>query len=302
MDPSPATARTSPPDEIRAQLGRLLASEALAGSDQLKRLLRVVVERTLDGRGDLVKEYNLGLEVFNRPPNYDPKLDPIVRVQARRLRAKLDEYYAGQGAEDPLRIQIPKGAYVPVFEANAGAPGPLTGPAQADRTPRRRIVWMAAVTLVVAVAVVAALRFLPRRSIPADIDHSVAVLPLRIFAAGGERGYIADEITEVLTTQLARNKQIRVLSRTTASLYRDTTMSLPEVGRALHVRWVVEGGVGIQGDRIYIKLRAVDATTDRKIWADGLDCDQRDVVATATRAAGQIEAAITARMRQLELL
>ena len=297
MDHPAAAVFTSPPDEVRTQLGRILASEALAGSDQLKRLLRVVVERTLEGRPDLVKEYNLGLEVFNRPPDYDPKLDPIVRVQARRLRSKLDDYYSGEGAQDPLLIQIPKGAYIPVFGANAAPPVAAAGAAP-KRAPDRRILWIAAtVALTIAVALLAAaLRFLPRQSAPADIDHSVAVLPLRIFTAGGDRGYIADEITEVITTQLAKNSQIRVLSRTTASRYRDTTMSLPEVARALRVRWVIEGGVGVQGDRVYIKLRAVDSGTDRKVWADSLDCDQKDVISTATRAAGQIAAAIAGRM------
>ena len=73
-------------------------------------MLRALVERTLSGKPELLKEYNLGLEVFRRPPDYDPKVDPIVPVQARRLRSKLDEYYATEGARDPLVIYIPKGA------------------------------------------------------------------------------------------------------------------------------------------------------------------------------------------------
>jgi hypothetical protein len=114
-----------PADEVRAQLERVLASRTLAGSDQLKRLLRLSVERSLSGRSELLKEYNLGLEVFHRPPDYDPKIDPIVRVQARRLRAKLDEYYAAEGSQDSLVIQIPKGAYVPVFEHRSSIGGRL---------------------------------------------------------------------------------------------------------------------------------------------------------------------------------
>jgi TolB-like protein len=290
------TVVTSPPDDVRAQLERILASQVLAGSDQLKRFLRAVVERTLDGRADLLKEYNLGLEVFHRPPDYDPKLDPIVRVQARRLRSKLEEYYAREGAHDPVLIQIPKGAYVPVFETNAAGAQPASGVERDGRAPDRRIVWIAAMIIAVVGIVVAALRFQSGGAGPADIDHSVAVLPLKMFSAGGERGYIADEITEVLTTQLAKNKQIRVLSRTTASGYRDTKTPLPEVARALRVRWVVEGGVGVQGDRVYIKLRTVDSSTDRKVWADGLDCDQKELVPTATRAAGQIATAIVDRI------
>src|SRR6266404_5591643 len=111
-------------EEVRAQLDRILASRTLAGSDQLKRLLRLTVERTINGQSDLLKEYNLGLEVFQRPPDYDPKIDPIVRVQARRLRSKLDEYYAGEGSADSLVIQIPKGAYVPAFSQRARSTAP----------------------------------------------------------------------------------------------------------------------------------------------------------------------------------
>src|SRR5258707_10987472 len=127
-----------PPDEVRAELERILCRPAVGGSDQLKRLLRLVVERTLNGRPELLKEYNLGLEVFQRPPDYDPKVDPIVRVQARRLRSKLDEYYASEGADASLVIHIPKGAYVPVFEAReSAAPAP-------DIKPARQRVWLAA--------------------------------------------------------------------------------------------------------------------------------------------------------------
>src|SRR5579863_5022675 len=97
---------TATPQDVLAELDRILASQALNGSDQLKRLLKLVVTRTLDGQADLIKEYNLGLDVFQRPPDYDPKVDPIVRVQARRLRAKLDGYFAAEGALDPLVIQI----------------------------------------------------------------------------------------------------------------------------------------------------------------------------------------------------
>src|SRR5689334_2619510 len=121
----------APPAEIRAQLDRILNSRTLAASDQLKRLLQSVVERTLAVQPERLKEYTLGLEVFHRPPDYDPKVDPIVRVQARRLRSKLDEYYAQEGAHDPYVIEIPRGAYVPVFRAQKAEAQPEEMPASA---------------------------------------------------------------------------------------------------------------------------------------------------------------------------
>jgi hypothetical protein len=103
------------PEGARAALQRILASSTFAGSERLSRFLSLAVEQTLLGQGELLKEYFLGVEVFGRPESYDPRTDPIVRVEARRLRAKLAAYYEGEGAHDALIIDFPKGSYVPEF-------------------------------------------------------------------------------------------------------------------------------------------------------------------------------------------
>jgi TolB-like protein len=282
--------RPVPPDEVRAQLERILQSRALLGSEQLKRFLRLVVERTLNGQTDLLKEYNLGLEVFQRPPSYDPKADPIVRVQARRLRAKLDEYYATEGARDMLLVQMPKGAYVPVFgERKPSEPVPCVE--RHTSSPRLRVrlaMGLAVVMVVLAVAHVA----WESATAPAGIHRSVAVLPLQMFTEGGGRAHIADQIAEVLTTGLAKREELQVLSRTTAGKYRESALSLPQIAQALNVRWVVEGGVGVEGSRAYVKLRLVDSLTDRKVWADVFDCEMSELVAVNTQVADKIAAAI----------
>jgi serine/threonine-protein kinase len=89
--------------------------------------LRYVVEETLAGRGGLIKEYSLGAEVFARGDDFDPRIDPIVRVQARNLRARMAKYYEGPGAEDPIVIDLPKRTYVPVFATKtlAATPEPV---------------------------------------------------------------------------------------------------------------------------------------------------------------------------------
>ena len=79
-------------DQVRDQLDRILASEAFANADRLSRFLRYIVERTLAGEGDRLKEYAVGVGVFERNEQYDPRVDSIVRVEAGRLRAKIDEY------------------------------------------------------------------------------------------------------------------------------------------------------------------------------------------------------------------
>jgi hypothetical protein len=100
---------------INDQLERILNTPPLVSSPSLSRFLRYVVEETAAGRGAAIKEYTLGLNVFDRGDEFNPRLDPIVRVQARNLRARLDKYYATLGTEDPVRIELPKGTYVPVF-------------------------------------------------------------------------------------------------------------------------------------------------------------------------------------------
>ena len=88
----------------RLQLEKVLAHELFARSERMGRFLRFTVERTLEGRSDELKEYLIGVEVFDRKGEYDPRVDPIVRVEARRLRSKLKAYYEGAGKSDSIEI------------------------------------------------------------------------------------------------------------------------------------------------------------------------------------------------------
>ena len=103
-------------DEIQGQLAKMLGSRLFARCARLQRFLQFTVARTLAGDPDCLKEYTLAIEVFDRPQTYDPRLDSVVRVEARRLRRKLQAYYRGDGSRDRVRIDYPKGSYVPVFE------------------------------------------------------------------------------------------------------------------------------------------------------------------------------------------
>src|SRR5579871_3392643 len=105
-----------PVDRILGCLDNVLASEEFSSSQQLSLFLRHIVENTAHGTDTSLKESAIGVAVFNRRAAYDPKLDPIVRVEARRLRLRLDDYYRRTGWVDPVRICLPKGGYVPVFE------------------------------------------------------------------------------------------------------------------------------------------------------------------------------------------
>ena len=105
-------------NEVEAQLDRILASPAIRPSKMLCDMLRYVVEETLEGRQHAIKGYILATRVFGRSEDFDLGVDPIVRIHAGRLRRRLSEYYAGEGADDPFVIGIPKGGYVPVFSRN----------------------------------------------------------------------------------------------------------------------------------------------------------------------------------------
>jgi TolB-like protein/Flp pilus assembly protein TadD len=100
---------------IREELARILRSRIFSLSRRMKRFLRFVVETTLEGRADYLKEYVIGTEVYDRKPPYEPSQDSIVRTEARRLRSKLKEYYESEGKMDPLFIGFRAGSYVPVF-------------------------------------------------------------------------------------------------------------------------------------------------------------------------------------------
>lgn len=109
---------------VNDQLTRITKSPPLVSSPSLCRFLRYIVGETLAGRASGIKEQVLGPEVFDRGPDFNPRLDPIVRVQARNLRMRMAKYYAGPGQTDPIRIEIPKGTYIPVFhEVGAVAAG-----------------------------------------------------------------------------------------------------------------------------------------------------------------------------------
>ena len=123
----------SDPGKIESQLKRILASSVFARSERMSRFLSFIVKQALESHEEQLKESVIGVEVYDRPPDYDPKVDPIVRNDARRLRAKLREYYDTDGRSDVIVIDLPKGAYVPVFREIAALSVNDEAPAQGRR-------------------------------------------------------------------------------------------------------------------------------------------------------------------------
>jgi tetratricopeptide (TPR) repeat protein len=136
-------------NEVNAALGRILATPAFVRSPRLAQFLRFAVEQRLSGRIDPPKEIEVGMQVFGRGADFDPRVDPVVRVQARLLRFKLHEYYETVGKTDPIRIDLPKGSYLPAFSGEVSAtPLPIPVARRASR-----IGWVVAAVLLAGVLV-----------------------------------------------------------------------------------------------------------------------------------------------------
>lgn len=129
-EPAERPTRPSLPD-VRGALERLIESAAFAASPQLAAFLRFVVEATLAGDADSLKAYTIAIDALGRPDTFDPMTDAIVRVSAGRMRRALTRYYDGEGARDPVVIQVPSGSYVPVFRWRR----PTGGAAKTDESP-----------------------------------------------------------------------------------------------------------------------------------------------------------------------
>jgi serine/threonine-protein kinase len=107
--------RLPEPAEVQAQVQRILESRMFSNCERLIRFVSFAAQHALKGSSEPLKEYVIGLEVFDRTSSYDPRIDPIVRVEARRLRSKLNSYYGSVGREDPILVEFPKGTYTPSF-------------------------------------------------------------------------------------------------------------------------------------------------------------------------------------------
>jgi tricorn protease-like protein len=148
-----------PANAIEVELGRVLSSGVFSKAHRASRFLRFAVHQHLEGRSSELKEYVIGVEVLGRKADFDPRIDPIVRAEAKRLRDKLDEYYASTGKSDNIRISIPKGTYVPAFELNNLSSQEAGGkqPSRVWLRPRR--IWWASAAGLIAIASVLLWRF-----------------------------------------------------------------------------------------------------------------------------------------------
>lgn len=188
-------------EQCRAALAGVLASPAFQASPQLAAFLRFVVEATLSGQSDRIKGYTIGVEALGRPADFDPQSDPIVRVEAGRLRRALDAYYAVSGGADPITIALPVGSYVPVFTRRDPAPPvTLADNAAGPPTPGWRLratLSVVAVTVIAAFAVFATVHLIAHGDHGGEITSSIAHAIVGSDSSGAQRSAFGLPIVEV---------------------------------------------------------------------------------------------------------
>ena len=188
---------------IREHLSRVLASPLFERGPRQSAFLRFIVERTLDGRQEEIKEYEIAVRVYERREDHSTRTDPIVRVEAARLRSKLREYYANEGALEPLRIELPKGTYVPEFVASDVPALAVAGPPSGGT----RLFWVTAGLAVTVLLIGGWLFSLPPSGSPArapgsKVPQSIAVLPLQLTSPAAGHSELGEHVTESLMAEL----------------------------------------------------------------------------------------------------
>jgi TolB-like protein/tetratricopeptide (TPR) repeat protein len=233
------------PDQVRAQVDKILANRLFSRSERLCRFLRFCVEQTLEDKGDQLKEQLVGVEVFDRKGDYDPRTDPIVRVEARRLRSKLKAYYTSSGRPDCVLIDLPKGAYVPCFRMRDVSAPPI------------------------------------RQQAPSEVpeERSIAVLPFMNLTPEAGTDYFSDGLTEELIHLLTRIPRLRVVAWSSMSQLRGREQDLAGIRQQLRVATVLRGSVRRTPGRVRVTAQLIDAESGAYLWSEAYDRQLQNVLA-----------------------
>ncbi len=291
------TAAKPSPECVRAQLDKVLASKAFAGAERPGRFLRFVVEQAL--AGNPLKETLLGVEVFGRNPSYDPRLDGVVRVEAVKLRSRLKEYYETEGANDPVRIDLPKGGYLPCFEALSVPPPEAAAVAVAAPPGRLWFVDWRVMVLPLALVLIVVGYLLPRKAHPRPVSpdsSSIAVLPFVNLSSDKENEYFSDGLTDDLIDALTKVQGLRVVARGSAFQFKGKNPDIRAVGRQLNVANVLEGSVQRSGGRLRITAQLSSVADGYHVWSQTYDRRLADVFAVQDEISRAIVGALEVRV------
>lgn len=247
--PGPSVLARVPDQEAHEQLARLLASKTFLQVDRLKRFARFIIQEALAGRGADLKEYVIGVQVFGREQSFDPRTDPIVRVQARRLRARLDRYYREEGHADDVVIELPKGGYAPSFRRREGvAPARASlGEAMAGR-------------------------------------NTIAVRAHDDCSPGQTLGAFCRGLTDEIVHRLVSSTRLRVIAPRRPG---GPAMAEPAAGHD-EGGLVVEGSVRLAQGRARVTTHLVDGASGHVLWSSADDVPIDDSLAVQQQIAAAI--------------
>ena len=259
-------------EAILAQLDKIIANPPISRSQRLIRFLRFTVEQVLQGQGHRIKEYVLGVEVFDRAPSFDPRLENIVRVEARRLRGALIEYYATAGRKDSILIDFPKGTYSPVFTARPQATAEV--PLGAPRPSRKKtLLELFTVGLIAATGIF----WVWNRTQSGMGIPSVAVLPYVNLTGDPEQDYFTDGLTDEIIDALTNVEGLRVPARTSSFQFQQKSQDIRQIGEQLKVATVLEGSVRREGNRLRITSQLIKVADGYHVWSKTETLELKDV-------------------------
>ncbi len=279
-----------PAADIRTELEKVLRSAEFTRWPQLQRFLNFVVEEDLSGRGAQLKEYVLGVGVFGRPADFDPRLDSLVRVEARRLRSALKKYYASAGRDDPLVIELPKGSYLPVFRP-VTVLDDVRSPAEPAKPLPGKLAFLVVIGAVVAVTlgIVVAAFFLRSRPVEALTERDSIVLADFSNSTGDPA--FDDTLKQGLTMALEQSPFLNIVSERRAGqtlklMGRSPAERLdPEVAREVCLRTsskaTVTGSISRLGQQYVIGLTLTNCSTGDAFAHLQVEAANREAVLSA---------------------
>ena len=232
------------PDHIRAQLQRLLDSPEFTAAERLGLFLRYVVEQTLNGQREGIKQYTIAVDALGYGADFDPQTDSIIRIQARRLRRALEQYYQGRGTEDPIRIAIPKGSYVPVFLANPRPPGASGAPEQPAPVSAKT---------------------------PEFTTPTIAVVQFENLNEKDEHAFLARGLTGEIIISLSRFAGLSVLGPLDQAA--DKPINVHQIKHEYGAQFILQGRVRSLMERIRITVDLTDAATSGNLWGRTFEFD-----------------------------
>jgi TolB-like protein len=296
-------------EEVRAQLSRIDESDDFQASARDRKFLHYIVDETLAGRHARIKAYSIATEVFGRNQNFDAQSDPLVRIEAGRLRRALERYYLGAGHDDPILIEVPKGGYVPTFSRRITTP-PANPDAEEDPkqetvipaspSHRARAIWLAlgsaCALILLAVGYMTLGHLAKTPSEPANLTTSapaarplVIVVPFADLGEGPSSRLYATGLTEEVLSQLARFSELSVLGRDTSNSL-GPAADIGRVHRELGIRYAIEGSVRVSEGRLRASVRLLDAVKGAVLWSGAYneDLGSRDFLAIQSDVAQKV--------------